>query len=640
MRRLSSKIIRTKSVQASCIKIFSKKIFVVCLLFSPLAAFPQIQDYVRVQSAPAGTKSLFSYTGNFNQIAIFVELADTKFDFSIDEMTDQFNGKTETSLSFDNYFKQVSCGKVHFKTYFPMENGEIFIVKLPWTYIQLTPYDPVKNPEGDPWSDCYYNYPKIIKAAIEAVIDKLPANVNFDIDNDGIIDFIAFYLAFKPIDDLTTWSNMKVDLSTENIPKIDGKAVHGVAINVGSSRLAPDGNLTSWPFDLGVMCHETIHIWEIPDYYHYNSLSSQFLSVGRWDIMCRSWDPPQYPSAYLRGKLDWIDIPEIKTDGRYTLYPANSGRTNNVAYKIYTNADPNRKEYVVVEYRHKGDENLFEPLWWEGQWGSLNRHCFDGAIHGTGLVIYRVNENFSGNSNAPGLSEATLIANSELMAYQPGGTHLLYGNLDKSYFSANVGRTAFTPNTDPYPFLAKGTKIEDIYITNISLAGETISFDFSRAPILVSSIELNKSSIVAMLGEADQTLVPTILPENAFDKSVTWITSDDKVAKISSDGVLSFVGAGSCTITVKTNDGDKTATCSVTVEEPPVFPIIAIADEYPVGTIAVPLKVHGVGADKLTVCKVNGVQATELMPTTAGVYEIEASSADGKIKITTYVIVK
>jgi hypothetical protein len=46
---------------------------------------------------------------------------------------------------------------------------------------------------------------------------------------------------------------------------------------------------------------------------------------------------------------------------------------------------------------------------------------------------------------------------------------------------------------------------------------------------------------------------------------VTWSSDDDSVATVSSAGVVTPVAAGSATITVKTVDGNKEATCSVTV---------------------------------------------------------------------------
>ena len=82
----------------------------------------------------------------------------------------------------------------------------------------------------------------------------------------------------------------------------------------------------------------------------------------------------------------------------------------------------------------------------------------------------------------------------------------------------------------------------------------------------VSSVSLNKTELELSHGESS-TLVATVLPDNATDKSVSWSSSDESVATVSSTGIVTGVAAGSAVITVTTSDGGKTATCSVTVKD-------------------------------------------------------------------------
>ena len=58
------------------------------------------------------------------------------------------------------------------------------------------------------------------------------------------------------------------------------------------------------------------------------------------------------------------------------------------------------------------------------------------------------------------------------------------------------------------------------------------------------------------------TLTATVSPDNATDKTVTWISADEKIATVEND-VVTAVGNGTTTITAQT--GEKTATCVVTV---------------------------------------------------------------------------
>ena len=88
------------------------------------------------------------------------------------------------------------------------------------------------------------------------------------------------------------------------------------------------------------------------------------------------------------------------------------------------------------------------------------------------------------------------------------------------------------------------------------------------ATVAVTGVTLAPTSATLTLGETETvTLIPTVLPAEATDKSVTWSSSDEAVATVA-DGVVTAVAAGTATITVTTTDGAKTATCTVTVAEP------------------------------------------------------------------------
>ena len=79
----------------------------------------------------------------------------------------------------------------------------------------------------------------------------------------------------------------------------------------------------------------------------------------------------------------------------------------------------------------------------------------------------------------------------------------------------------------------------------------------------VTGVTLSQTSASLKVGET-LTLKATVAPDNATDKSVTWSSSNTAVATVS-DGKVTAKAAGTATITVKTNDGAKTATCTVIV---------------------------------------------------------------------------
>lgn len=83
------------------------------------------------------------------------------------------------------------------------------------------------------------------------------------------------------------------------------------------------------------------------------------------------------------------------------------------------------------------------------------------------------------------------------------------------------------------------------------------------AVVSVTGVSLNKASTTITAGSTEQ-LTATVTPSNATDKSVVWSSSNTSVATVSS-GLVTAVAAGSATITVRTNDGNYTATCTAAV---------------------------------------------------------------------------
>ena len=107
-----------------------------------------------------------------------------------------------------------------------------------------------------------------------------------------------------------------------------------------------------------------------------------------------------------------------------------------------------------------------------------------------------------------------------------------------------------------------------------------LTLTINPAPVLVTSVALNKSELSLYTGQSE-ILTATVQPEDATNKNVTWSSDKPAVATVEG-GTVTARGAGEATITVTTEDGKKTATCTVTVTRsyiPPTNPNYRITVE-------------------------------------------------------------
>ena len=91
---------------------------------------------------------------------------------------------------------------------------------------------------------------------------------------------------------------------------------------------------------------------------------------------------------------------------------------------------------------------------------------------------------------------------------------------------------------------------------------------WTTPPVLVTGIKLNNTKLNWPVGKSGMFRA-TVTPSNAKNKSVTWKSSNTKVATVDANGRLTAVGAGTATITCTASDGNGAkATCAVTVYQP------------------------------------------------------------------------
>ena len=99
----------------------------------------------------------------------------------------------------------------------------------------------------------------------------------------------------------------------------------------------------------------------------------------------------------------------------------------------------------------------------------------------------------------------------------------------------------------------------------------TIPVEVVNNKVDITSLELDETELEAVAGSESVKLTATVGPEDATDKTVTWESSDETVARVDKNGNVYFVSSGTATITATATNGtdetadDKKATCKVTV---------------------------------------------------------------------------
>lgn len=136
--------------------------------------------------------------------------------------------------------------------------------------------------------------------------------------------------------------------------------------------------------------------------------------------------------------------------------------------------------------------------------------------------------------------------------------------------------------------------VKDGVITGVGLGtcsitatveGKTATCTITVEATPVESITLDVDKAEVMEGKTIQ-LSATVLPEDATDKTIVWSSSDESVAKVSGDGLVSAISVGQATITAVS--GEKSASCLISVSPAPT-PLTFTA----VGNSTIALKAKG-----------------------------------------------
>ena len=144
--------------------------------------------------------------------------------------------------------------------------------------------------------------------------------------------------------------------------------------------------------------------------------------------------------------------------------------------------------------------------------------------------------------------------------FNVGDEFVFGGTVTANYENGDTRDVTSSASFSGYNMNASGTQT-----VTVSYGGKTATYDITVSAIPVTGITLNINEAEIEVGETLQ-LTATIAPENATNKESFWSSSDESVATVDENGLVSAIAAGPATITVTTTDGGKTATCTVTVK--------------------------------------------------------------------------
>lgn len=414
--------------------------------------------------------------GNFHNIVVFIRFADdSNFTNSFSYVNQMFNDSSNNyqANSLFDYFKRTSYNQLFITTsFYPQPNGDLILSyqdSLPRGYfVPWSVTDTLGYIENDSVHQRTPREHELLARAIAYIADMVPTDLNIDYNNDGLVDNVCFVIKGNVGDwNVLLWPH-RWSLYTVN------SYIHDKRVYDFNLQLADAGGY----FSTSVMCHEMFHSLSAPDLYHYSD-STNMDPVGSWDLMCYNQNPPQQTCAYMKYKyghwIDSTDLISLTQYGHYTIMPLNSETPDRICYKAATQ---DSSQFIMMDFRSHNDP-------------------FDAEVPGKGIIFYRVNTSFDGNSGYNGDDNLDGI-----YVFHLNGTTTQQGSIDLANFRGNSARHNFSPTTNPYPFLSNGDTVQ-LHITNFTNGTDSMEFDYLE---LVNIEDYAQSGYLIYPNPTSQTL--------------------------------------------------------------------------------------------------------------------------------------
>jgi len=245
------------------------------------------------------------HQGTMNNLVIYIKFSDdTEFTTIRQTFDNTFNQATGSSVK--NFYNEVSYNMLDLSsTHYPecaMTTNLSYTDSHPRSYFE--PYNATTNPNGyNGETQRRLREHALLRDAVNWINanSPVPASLNIDGDNDGLVDNISFIIrggngAWASL----LWAHRWV-LYTYDV-FINGKQVWDYTFQ-------PESQVS-----VGILCHELFHALGAPDLYHYDDGGLNISPVSVWDLMGSG---SSHMGTYMKWKYSnstWISsIPEITT---------------------------------------------------------------------------------------------------------------------------------------------------------------------------------------------------------------------------------------------------------------------------------------------------------------------------------------
>ena len=155
--------------------------------------------------------------------------------------------------------------------------------------------------------------------------------------------------------------------------------------------------------------------------------------------------------------------------------------------------------------------------------------------------------------------------------------------------------------------------------TNVSSETSTVA---------VTGVTLNKSELTLEAGKSEQ-LTATVAPTNATNKKVSWSSGKPDIASVDASGKVTANKAGEAVIMVTSEDGGKTASCTVKVTaKPPTTYKVTFSVDGTGGTLKA--KAEGIAETETSPITIEQGKTVTFRATPDSVYKVKGWTRDGE----------